>query len=130
MRTWPDPRGKPPTEAEEWGWRYKQRGRSCVAQGTRIGWVAGNDLFLDPIVSYQVAQEMAGAERIPVSEQTLRQRLRQLRLLASIDAGRGMVQVRRTLEGRPRQVLHLKACDLIGPVQRSVRSRRIDGVHV
>ena len=28
----------------------------------------------------------------------------------------GMVQVRRTLEGRPRQVLHLKANDLIGPV--------------
>jgi hypothetical protein len=51
-----------------------------------------------------------------VSEQTVRQRLRQLGLLASIDAGRGMVQVRRTLEGHPRQVLHLKAEDLIAPV--------------
>jgi hypothetical protein len=125
-----DPRGKPPTEAEEWGWRYKPRGRGWVAQGTRIGWVAGNDLFLDPAVSYQVAQEMAGAERIPVSEQTLRQRLRQLGLLASIDAGRGMVQVRRTLEGCPRQVVHLRASDVIGPVRKSVQTRRNDGVDV
>ena len=92
--------------------------------------MAGSDLFLDPAVSYQVAQQLAGAERITVSEQTLRQRLRQLGLLASIDAGRGMVQVRRTLEGRPRQVLHLRATDLVGPVQGSVQSRRTDGVDV
>ena len=111
-----DPRGKPPTEAEQWGWQPKPRGRGWVAQGTRIGWVAGNDLFLDPVVSYQVAQEMAGAERIPLSEQTVRQRLRQLGLLESIDAGRGMVQVRRTLEGHPRQSPPSKAEDLIAPV--------------
>ena len=75
--------------------------------------MAGNDLFLDPAVTYQVAQQMASAERMPVSEKTLRQRLRQCGLLASIDVGRGMVQVRRTLEGRPRQVLHLRARDLV-----------------
>ena len=113
-----DPRGKPPAEPEEWGWQHRQTGRGWAAQGTRIGWVAGNDLFLDPAVSYQVAQQMASAERMPVSEQTLRQRLRQSGLLASIDVGRGMVQVRRTLEGRPRQVLHLIARDLVRPVQR------------
>jgi hypothetical protein len=61
-----------------------------------------------------VAQELAGGERIPVSEQTLRRRLQQRRLLASVDAGRQMVQVRRRLEGRPKQVLHLKATDLVG----------------
>jgi hypothetical protein len=109
-----DPRGKPPAEAAVWGWKRKPAGPGWTAQGTRIGWVAGSDLFLEPAVSYRVAQEMAGAERIPVSEQTLRQRLRQFGLLASVDAGRGMVQVRRTLEGRPRQVLHLRASDLAG----------------
>jgi hypothetical protein len=56
----------------------------------------------------EIAQEAVGSERLQVSEQSLRQRLRQKGLLASIDAGRGMVQVRRTLEGRPRQVLHFK----------------------
>jgi hypothetical protein len=125
-----DPGGKPPTEAEQWGWQQKQRGRGWVPQGTRIGWVAGNDLFLDPVVSYQVAQEVAGAERIPVSEQTVRQRLRQLGLLATIDTGRGMVQVRRTLEGRPRQVVHLRSSDVVGPVKRAVQTRRNDGVGV
>jgi seryl-tRNA(Sec) selenium transferase len=34
-------------------------------------------------------------------------------LLASVDAGRQMLLVRRTLEGIPRQILHLKARDLV-----------------
>ena len=65
-------------------------------------------------VSQTVRQLMAGTERLPVSAQTLRHRLREHGLLASIDAGRQMVMVRRTLEGSPRQVLHLKASDLVG----------------
>jgi hypothetical protein len=56
---------------------------------------------------------MAGTERLPVSAQTLRDRLREHGLLASIDAGRQMVMVRRTLEGSARQVLHLKASDFV-----------------
>jgi hypothetical protein len=35
--------------------------------------------------------------------------------LASIDAGRRMLQVRRTLDGAPRQVLHMNVRDLLGP---------------
>src|ERR1035437_6984094 len=84
--------------------------------GTRIGWVAGSDLFLEPTTSYQVAQELAGAERLPVSEQTLRHRLREQGYLVSIDAARQMLPVRRTLEGSPKQVLHLRAHDLVGLV--------------
>jgi hypothetical protein len=109
-----DPRGKPPREATLWGWQQKQSSRVWIAQGARIGWVADTDLYLDPVASYQTAQEAAGADRLTVSEQRLRQRLRQKGLLASIDAGRGMVQVRRTLEGRPRQVLHFKGSDFVG----------------
>ena len=41
-------------------------------------------------------------------------------LLASVDEGRQMVQVRRTIEGCPRQVLHLKAKDLAGDLQELV----------
>jgi hypothetical protein len=108
-----DPRGKPPREAMLWGWQQKQNGRGWIAQGTRIGWIKGGDLYLDPTVSYQMAQELAGSERLKVSEQSLRQRLRENGLLASIDAGRGMVQVRRTLEGRPKQVLHVRSRDVV-----------------
>ena len=60
-----------------------------------------------------MAQEFAGAERLAVSEQGLRRALHARGLLASVDAGRQMVLVRRTLEGAPRQVLHLKASDLV-----------------
>jgi hypothetical protein len=65
-----------------------------------------------------VAQELAGSERL-VGEQTLRHRLRERGLLASVDAGRQMVQVRRTLEGHPRQVLHLKAVALVEQASQS-----------
>ena len=94
-----DRRGKVPDDAAVWGWQH------------RIVWVAGIDLFLDPGASYQVACDLASSERL-VGEQTLRHRLRESGLLASVDTGRQMVQVRRTLEGRPRQVLHLKIRDL------------------
>jgi hypothetical protein len=104
--------GQAPDTPERWGWG-KPTGRVWLPQGTRIGWVAGHDLFLEPAASYEVAQQMAGAERLPVSAQTLRHRLRQNSLLASVDAGRQMLLVRRTLEGVPKQVLHIKARDFM-----------------
>jgi hypothetical protein len=111
-----DRRGSTPQEAEFWGWHRKSTGPGWVPLGRRIGWVAGGDLFLEPTASYLVAQELAGAERLLLSQQSLRHSLRERGLLVSIDAGRQMVLVRRTLEGGPRQVLHLKANDLVGPV--------------
>jgi hypothetical protein len=60
-----------------------------------------------------------------------RTRLRERGLLASVDAGREMVQVRRTLEGRPRQVLHLKAITVVEPrTQTSLRSQDMMPVKV
>jgi hypothetical protein len=108
-----DRRGSVPKEAEFWGWRHKPGDCRWVPQGTRIGWVVGGDLFLEPTASYVVAQEFAGAERLAVSQQGLRRALHARGRLASVDAGRQMVLVRRTLEGAPRQVLHLKASDLV-----------------
>jgi hypothetical protein len=79
----------------------------------RIGWLAGSAVFLEPAASYQVAQQMAGAERLPLGAQALRQKLRAHGVLASVDVGRQMLLVRRILEGCPRKVLHLKAGDLV-----------------
>jgi hypothetical protein len=110
-------RGAAPESLETWGWRRKPKGQGWIPQGTRVGWVTGSDLFLDPAASYQIAQAVAGHERIPVSQQTLHQRLRESGLLASVDKGRQMVQIRRTLEGCPRQVLHLRVGDLAGGLQ-------------
>ena len=107
-----NPQGKVPDSPERWGWR-RTSGRTWVGSGARIGWVASNDLFLEPTVSYQVAQQIAGGERLPVGPQTLRHRLHEHGLLASIDAGRRILLVHRTLESSVRQVLHLKATDLV-----------------
>jgi hypothetical protein len=110
-----DRQGGRPADAAVWGWQRRQNRRSWVPQGIRIGWVRGRDLFLEPVLSYQVAQELGGSERLTISAQTLRRRLGQRGLLVSTDAGRQMVLVRRTLEGRPRQVLHLAASALVAP---------------
>ena len=109
--------GKAPAEAAAWGWQRTGQGRGWKPRGARIGWVTGADLYLEPTASYEVAQTVAGTERLSVSEQTLRQRLREQGLLASIDAGRQMLQVRRTLGGRPRQVLHLRTSDVLLPTE-------------
>jgi len=106
--------GQVPDGPEQWGWRRKPSGRAWAPQGTRIGWLAAADLFLDPVASYESAQAVAGAERLPVSSQTLRHRLREHGLLLSVDRGRQMLLVRRTLENVPRQVLHLRAGDVSG----------------
>ena len=104
--------GEAPEFPERWGWRRSHR--AWGPQGARIGWLAGNEIFLDPVVSYQVAQQMAGAGHLAVSVHTLSRRLHQQGLLASVDAARGMLLVRRILEGGSRKVLHLKASNLLG----------------
>jgi hypothetical protein len=113
-----DRQGSVPDEPGRCGWKCK--GRKWLPQGTRIGWIAGQDLFLEPTSSYYVAQQLAGTEQLAVSQQTLRYRLKERGLLVSTDAGRQMLTVRRTLEGCPRQVLHLRARDLVEFGARSV----------
>jgi hypothetical protein len=107
-----DRHGTAPEEPAAWGWRRKPLGRAWLPQGARIGWIAGPDLFLDASASYQVAQQMAGNQPLPVSPKALRHQMRERNLLASVDTSRHMLLVRRTLEGHPRQVLHMKASDL------------------
>jgi hypothetical protein len=108
--------GKVPEAALRWGWRSKAKGGRWTPCGVCIGWVAGSDLYLDSPASYWVAEQAAGIERLAVSEQALRHRLREHGLLASIDAGRQTLMVRKMLAGCPRHVLHLKADDLVGAV--------------
>jgi hypothetical protein len=79
-------------------------------------------VYLEPDASYQLVQQMAGAERLSLSAQILRQRLREKGLLASVDVGRKMLLVRRILEGCSRKVLHLKASDLVSLETESARN--------
>ena len=59
----------------------------------RIGWVTAEEVFLEPEVSYRAAQQFAGTERLPISAQTLRHRLREQGLLASVESDLAAVAV-------------------------------------
>src|SRR5207249_4879218 len=68
------------------------------------------NLYLEPDAAYAAVQRL-GAEvgdRIPLTPQTLRRRLKEHGVLASSDARRRMLTVRRRLEGQRREVLHLR----------------------
>lgn len=101
-----------PTDSPKaWGWR--QMGASeWRPGGNRVGWVDGEELYLDPIASHMVAQQLArdGEEPLPVSLLVLKRRLKQKGLLASTDSE--TLTVRRTLEEGRRKVLHLHAASL------------------
>jgi hypothetical protein len=106
-----DRKGDAPDSPAAWGWRKK--GGAWFPQGTRIGWLSGSDVFLEPSASYHVAQQMAGSEPIPISPQTLRHRMAEQGLLVSTDAARKVLMVRRRQEGCPRKVLHVRRTDLL-----------------
>src|SRR5262249_29260068 len=81
------------------------------AQGQRIGWVKHKDVYLEPEAAYAQAQRLASeqGESLAINPLTLRKRLNESGLLASTDTARGVLTVRRTLEGRRREVIHLLA---------------------
>jgi len=94
-----DRNGGVPESPDQWGWQ--QQPKRWLPRGIRIGWVHGNDLFLDPETSYDAAQQIAGRDRFAITPKVLRHRLWQQKLLASTDTGRGMLLVRRRLENCP-----------------------------
>lgn len=100
--------GKAPTEARRaWGWRGEDQW--VAPMGQRVGWVDGDDLYLDSDAAYRAAQ--AAGEGLVVDVDALRQRLREAGLLASVDEGRTptLLTVRKVVEGKRRRVLHLRS---------------------
>lgn len=101
-----EPHGGAPVDFASWGWRLESNG--VRPTGERIGWVEGTNVFLEPSVTYDVIQRLAGDERLPLSKETLWRRINQRGLFASTTPNRGL-KVRRILEGRQRDVIHLSA---------------------
>lgn len=109
--------GKPPENPSAWGWRLTKTtdGNPTDAHwkplGDRIGWLEGEDLFLEPTASFKVAQEFGthAAHGLTVTLDTLKKRLKDRKLLIITDPGRGTLTVRKTLDGSRREVLHLRA---------------------
>jgi hypothetical protein len=103
----------PPTP-ERWGWRGKEimTSQGCdtawEAQGRRIGWTDGENVYLDPESSYAEAQRLGDeqGERLAVGRVQLNKRLDEQGLLAS--KAKGKLTNRRTILGVWRTVLHIR----------------------
>src|SRR6202011_4274845 len=79
-------------------------------QGARVGWLDGQDLFLDIDSAYGVARAAAaGGDGIAVAIQALIKRLHESGRLKSIDERREKLKIRRVIDGRRLEVLHLPA---------------------
>ncbi|HWA97841.1 MAG TPA: hypothetical protein VG713_05090, partial [Pirellulales bacterium] len=107
------PTGREPANPSAWGWRQNSSSvgdswNGWRAQGQRIGWTEGDDLFLEPEVAYAAVQELANSQgdSLPIAPVTLRKRLKDKGLLVSAEAGK--LTTRRTLDGQRRMVIHLK----------------------
>lgn len=112
--------GEEPEQPQRWGWRHSIVGageyerREWRPQGARVGWVDGEQLYLDREVVVAEVQKLGrdGGEGLTITAQTLTKRLKERGLLASTDEKRETFLVRRVLEGKQRNVLHL----LVGTV--------------
>jgi hypothetical protein len=107
--------GGAPRDPQRWGWKPEAyntgdgTGTRHKPRGVCVGWLADDELYLEPDASYAAVQRIARDqnESFALSAHTLRRRLKERRLLASTDAARGKLTVRKTLQGERREVLHV-----------------------
>jgi hypothetical protein len=109
--------------AVSWGWREVTFGtgdhqrKDWEPQGEHIGWVDGTNVYLQSDSAYAVVQKLArdGGDQIAVGLPTMKKRLHERGLLASTETsvsdGRVVerLDVRRSLQGKRRTVLHLNS---------------------
>ena len=110
--------GVEPTSPGAWGWRLS--GEEWRPQGERVGWITGEDLYLEPEAAFAAAQRQGrdSGDALTISSKTLRRRLHERGLLASMDDTRGVLTVRRVLDGSRRNVLHTSSNLLSTPSTR------------
>ena len=113
-RTSRDARRRHAGQSGSWGWRAQRtrnrRRAEWVPQGARVGWLDGQDFFLDIDSAHRAAQAMANnGDGITVGVQTLVKRLHESGRLKSVDERRGKLKVRRIIGGSRLEILHLPA---------------------
>jgi hypothetical protein len=106
--------GAPVGSERSCGWR-PDRLANWSPSGDCIGWVDGDDLYLEPHVAYRLVQAAGRDSRevLPVTEHRLRQLLKTNRLLVSVDSKRQTLTVRKLILGSSRPVLHLSRNSLL-----------------
>jgi hypothetical protein len=109
------PDGGEPSQLEAWGWREvtvsagEYQRDDWRPQGVGVGWLDGEDLYLNPEAAFAVAQRLGEATGggLGVGGKTLAKRLHEAGMLRSTEPGGSTV--RRHLQGSRRRVLHLSA---------------------
>ena len=104
--------GDLPKHPQAWGWRESSVGLgnsapgAWHAQGRRVGWVADDDIYLEPVAAFAAVQEMGNevGEPLTILSKTLNKRLAERGLLRSRESERNRHTVRRTIEGARRTV--------------------------
>jgi hypothetical protein len=110
----------PPDDALRWGWRFREQVEGVVPEvrlpveprGDRVGWIRGEDVYLDADNAFAAAQAHAlksGAGDLGVKASTLWKRLKQAGLLASVGHPQ-TTRARATIWGRRLKTLvHLRS---------------------
>jgi len=114
--------GDEPNVPEAWGWRLHVVGSGDYErtewhpQGERIGWLADEDLYLEPQAAFNAAKRLGerSGDGIAIGQRTMNARLKERGLLLSFEERRGST-TRREVEGKRLDVLHLNAAVLNGP---------------
>jgi hypothetical protein len=129
------PAGNEPARPEAWGWRERTVGAGenertdWHPQGIQVGWLDGNDLYLDPESSFNAAQRFASANGQPlaIAQRALSKRLDEKGLLLDADRDRGRLTVRRTLQGRRQDVWFFSPLGFFADAQTSHSSHSSQG---
>jgi len=82
--------GRPLVDRGAWGWRCNQHGE-WEPKGDRVGWRGdGDHVYLDPDASYAAVQRLGQevGDRLSLTPQTLRKRLKERGMLVTTDTGR------------------------------------------
>jgi hypothetical protein len=102
-----------PAEPSRWGWTSTESTApdAYEARGARLGWLANDDLLLDPNAVYAVVQRVARDQghTVALTPRTLWKRLAERGVLTEIEAGRQRNTTRRMVGGVRRTVLCLSA---------------------
>jgi hypothetical protein len=109
--------GEPSTSPESCGWRRDRTG-NWLSLGDCIGWADEENVYLDSAAAYRAVQ-IAGrdvGDSLAVSEQTLKKRVHERALLASVDTHRGTLTVRRSIAGISKSVLHFLRATILPEV--------------
>jgi len=103
---------RPAQDASAWGWG------DSYPHGDCIGWVGGEDLYLEPTAARNLACRIAqeGNEAFPLTQRMLSQHLQDEKLLLSQEPARESRNVRKMIAGNRVAVLHLSTSFLLSPV--------------